>query len=121
MSKALSLTPETQDLVLYAGDGASLRLTVKDKSGQPVDLTGTFAGQVKADRTTDTAIATWTIDSSSAVDGVIVISLSGDDTGALTTGHDFVGVWDIQWTPTGGEPITLLAGKLTCKPDVTRP
>jgi hypothetical protein len=56
-----------------------------------------------------------------AATGTVILTLTGDKTKALVTSEKkFKGFWDIEWTPTGAEPRTLLQGKVECDPDVTR-
>ena len=117
-----SFLPSQLDLELYAGDGASLAVILKNAAGAAIPITGTVAAQVRVARK-DTAVkTTWAVDLTDAATGKAVISLTGIQTAALIngTGDPFAGVWDVQWTPTGAEPITLTQGNLTCTLDVTR-
>ena len=114
--------PPTMNLELYAGDGVAVSITSKDPDGSPWPFDGAWASQVKAKRTDDEVLASWTIDLSQQSAGVIVLSLSGEQTAALIPSgkSKFVGVWDLQYTANGAEPQTLLQGKVTCDADVTR-
>lgn len=118
----LSFVPEQLDLELYGGDGVTLNIQVVDKAQTPVPLTGTLAAQVRRARSDADALEDW---QTSVVDpdtGTALISLSGAQTMGLTAGGTkaFKGVWDVQWTADGAEPVTLMQGKLTCVLDVTR-
>lgn len=117
----IDLTPQVLDLVLYAGDGAQIRITVRTSTNTPVDLSGTMKAQIRAEREDpDPPLADFSVDMTDAVDGVVIIGLTGDDTHALITGDEkFSGAWDLQWTPTGSEPQTIVQGKAECNPDVT--
>lgn len=117
----ISYEPQVLDLVLYAGDGTSFSLTVTDPDAVPVNLTGTMIAQIRVEREAeDPPSAEFTIDLTDAATGVAVLELTGVETHALiTTAEKFVGVWDVQWTPDGGEPITLCQGKVECFPDVS--
>jgi hypothetical protein len=117
-----SFVPVSLDIALYSGDGARMKITVKNPAGVAVPLTGTVAAQIRADRQDPSAKATWTVDLTNAATGIVLISLSGTQTAALMNGSElFKGFWDVQWTPTGSEPLTILQGKATCALDVTRP
>jgi hypothetical protein len=117
-----SFVPSQLDLELYAGDGASLAVSVKNAVGAAVPITGAVAAQIRTSRSDPAALASWAVDLTNAATGIAVISLTGAQTAALIngTGEVYAGFWDVQWTPAGGQPITLSQGKLTCTPDVTR-
>ena len=122
----IDLQPQVLDLKLYAGDGVKFRLLCTDKAGAPIDVTGTVKAQIRLERlTADPAIAQFTVSSVDAYQGIIVLSLTGEQTQDLSeddsaSNGKFVGVWDIQWTPSGDEPRTLCQGKVECVADVTR-
>ena len=114
----ISFIPQTLDLACYAGDGAAVRIVIS-RSGEPIDVTGDHEAQIRAKRLDpDPPIDTFSIDDSDAANGVLLLVLTGDQTAAF--GDGFTGVWDIQWTAEGAEPITLVQGKITCVIDVTR-
>jgi hypothetical protein len=122
MATKISLLPSQLDLDLYAGDGVALRLAVTDSSAQPMPLTGAITAQVRKTRTDPDPAADWAADLADGVDGIVVISLTGDQTAALVNGSDkFAGVWDVQWQAIDAEPVTLIQGIVTCQSDVTRP
>lgn len=118
----ITYEPQTLDLVLYAGDQAAFDLTITDPAKVPQDLTGEMIAQIRVERdSVDPPSAEFIIDLSDAVDGVAHLMLPGVDTQALVTNDEkFIGVWDVQWTPQGGEPMTLCQGKVECSPDVSR-
>jgi len=124
----LSIQPSVLDLALYAGDGISFKLICSDNASppQPVNVTGDIQAQVRVDRSsTGTPVATFSADMVGADQGEVVLSLTGDQTQDMVddpsaTKGKFTGVWDVQWTATGGEPRTLCQGKVECIADVTR-
>ena len=117
----ISLLPEQLDLVLYAGDGAALRLTVTDNDSEPLTVTGEVSAQIRKTRNDPTILAEFTADLTDGATGLVVISLTGEQTAALIdTKPVFKGVWDVQWEKDGSEPITLAQGKVECNADVTR-
>lgn len=114
--------PETLDLALYAGDGVSIRLSLGNAAGDPVNITGDVTAQIRtARKATDVSADFATLFDSGT--NTVVISLTGEQTAELVSGIEgdvFKGVWDLQWSPDGGEPSTLLQGEVTCNADVTR-
>lgn len=123
---SIALQPQVLDLALYAGDGVEFRLICTDSGNVPVPITGTVMAQIRVDRTApDAPVVEFTPDLTDSVDGVILLSLTGDQTQQLmadssTTKGKFSGVWDVQWTPAGEEARTLCQGKVECVADVTR-
>lgn len=119
--KKLSFIPQTLDLSLYAGDGAGLRFTITDSTGAALPLTGEMKAQIRANReNADPALAEFAVDLTDFATGVVLISLTGEQTHALINGDEkFDGVWDLEWTPEGDEPATLVQGNVECSPDVT--
>jgi hypothetical protein len=117
----ISLVPSELDLDLYAGDGVSLVFTLSDSDGQPLNVTGAVTAQLRATRGDIDPSADFTADLTNGAQGEVVLSLSGAQTQALIGQKEtFEGVWDMQWTRVGSEPVTVLQGKVTCVPDVTR-
>lgn len=124
MAKTIDLQPQFLDLKLYSGDGFSLKLTCKNSAGAPVDITGSVTAQIRLDRNhpDDPPLAEFTVGLVDAYLGIVHLSLTGDQTQALTdpTNKNFVGVWDVEWDPANSEPKTLCQGKVECVADVTR-
>ena len=124
-STPISLIPETQDLRLYGGDGVRLRLIVTNSAGEPINLTGSLAAQVRSSRTISEIRADFTTTIVDAVNGIVELSLTGDQTAGLhgdptAPVERFLGVWDIQWTAQDAEPVTILQGAVESNLDVTR-
>ena len=118
----VSLLPQQVDLALYAGDGPVLRMTVADSSGDAVPVDGVVSAQIRTARTDTDALASFAADLSEGDQGIVVLSLTAEQTAGLMTGVEkFSGVWDVEWDPADGEPVTLLQGKVSCVLDVTRP
>lgn len=121
-SKQINLVPESVDLYLYAGDGVDIPITVADGAGAPVDLSGAVSAQIRETKlTVDPPIAVFSVNAVDAYLGKVILSLTGEQTTELLgeTGR-FVGVWDVQWTPSGLQPRTLCQGRVECVLDVTR-
>lgn len=123
---SIDLKPQVLDLSLYAGDGVEFRLICTDGAGAPLNVSGDVTAQIRANRdTTSEAIAEFEANLVEADHGIVELSLTGEETQALfedpsTTKGKFQGVWDVQWTPSGQEPRTLVQGKVECVADVTR-
>ena len=118
MAGQINLQPQVLDLSLYAGDGVEFRLVCTDKAGAPIDVNGAVKAQIRTERlAADPPIAQFTVGAVDAYQGIIVLSLTGDQTAEL---GKFLGVWDVQWTPAGKQPRTLCQGKVECVIDVTR-
>ena len=123
----INLQPQVLDLSLYAGDGVEFRLVCTDNDDAPLDVSGAAEAEIRLDRSeASTPLATFISDMSLAGSGIIVLSLTGDQTQALvldpsSKSGKFTGVWDVQWTPPGEEPRTICQGKVECFADVTRP
>ena len=124
MAKTINLQPEVVNLSLYAGDGATLRLVCTDNTGTPIDITGSIAAQIRINRLDETSpLATFSVIMTDAADGIVILSLTGDQTDTLmdsAVNGKFTGVWDIEWDPSGFEPRTICQGKVECVADVTR-
>lgn len=123
---SIDLKPQVLDLSLYAGDGVEFRLICTDSDGDPLNVSGNITAQIRVDRSeASSAIVDFDANLIDADKGIVALSLTGDDTQALmmdpTVSKDkFQGVWDVQWTPSGQEPRTLVQGKVECVADVTR-
>jgi hypothetical protein len=119
--QTITYEPQVLDLVLYAGDGASFRLVVTDSVGAPLDLTGTMLAQVRSKRDEpDPPDAIFGVDLSEHAAGIATLSLTGEETQALAPVTKYSGEWDLQWTATGKEPVTICQGKVDVNPDVSR-
>ncbi len=115
--QTITYDPQVLDLVLYAGDGTNFRLVVTDSAGAPVELTGTMLAQIRSTRDEiDPPDQVFNIDLTGASEGIAVLSLTGDQTQEL---GKYSGVWDLQWTATDAEPMTICQGKVECNLDVS--
>lgn len=124
MAGQINFQPQTLDLAMYAGDGVEFRLVCTNSAGAPIDVTGTVKAQIRTDRlAADPPLVEFAANVVDAYQGIVVLSLTGAQTKQLVTGSNsgtFSGVWDIQWTPSGKQPRTLVQGKVECVSDVTR-
>lgn len=126
IEKEINVQPQVLNLALYAGDGVSFRLICTNIAGAPVDLTGTVKAQIRVRPVAeDPPIVEFSAGLVDAYQGIVVLSLTGDQTQELSDDPSsnagrFVGVWDIEWDPIDSEPRTLCQGKVECVSDVTR-
>lgn len=119
----LDLVPDILDLSLYAGDGIEFRLICRNGTGTPVDMAGDVDAHIRAERLSpDPPLASFAVDMVDAYQGIVVLSLTGEQTASLIeeSAETFSGVWDIQWTPPDSQPKTLGQGRVECVIDVTR-
>jgi hypothetical protein len=131
VANQINIQPAQLDLKLYAGDGVEFRLICTDSGKDPVDVTGAVKAQIRLTRIVEDPlnpappIAEFGVSLVDAYQGVIVLSLTGEQTQELVETPDtppgkFVGVWDVSWTPANGQPRTLCQGNVECVADVTR-
>ena len=116
----ITYIPQSLDLVLYAGDGTNFRLVVTDGNSAPVNLTGTMRAQIRKTRDEpDPPDAAFTIDLTRSAEGIVVLTLTGEQTQTLAITEKYSGAWDLEWTATDAEPMTLCQGAVECYPDVS--
>jgi len=118
----LMLAPATVDLEIYQGDGVSIQITATDASGAAMNVTGTTIAYIRQNRTdTGTPTLAFTVDTTNAATGILLLSLTGAQTATLSSGTNdpWRGFWDVQWTVGGGQPLTLVKGKVACDQDVS--
>lgn len=112
------MQPGTLNLAFTRGDDYQLSLTFTDSGDPPVALdysTMSFAAQLR--RFEDDIIAVdFTIDDSDSDTGVIVLSLTAVETADLERAY----AWDLELTDGALAAVTILAGTVAVRPDVTR-
>lgn len=114
------MQPARLDLAPYAGDGFAFALTFTDKAtGDPYPVPGEWRAEVRATADATTVLAAFTIDTTNADTGTVVLSLTGAQTQALPC-VPFVAAWDVEHTPPGAEPRTWYRGVVRTLVDVTR-
>lgn len=121
MAKVIDLSPQKLDLKLYAGDGCSIKFTLVDKTGTAVPITGTIKAQIRLKpETTGSPLESFNVTYTDNAHGIFTLDLTGSQTNTLCGGKKFNGYWDVEWTPSGGQPRTLVSGKVECNVDVSR-
>lgn len=106
-----------------AGDRNEVEMILK-QGGGPVNLTGqTVTSQVRKKASDpDPAAITAVITVLDATAGRIKVKWPGADVRTLVNGATkWQGVWDLQISGGGEEPLTLVAGTWAAEADVTRP
>lgn len=110
-----------QDAVIYAGNNASLNLTLTDAAGEPIDLTGATLewGWAPRDATaatlTKSSTASAKIDITDAEGGLATVFIVPADTAALT-GCEYR--HEVRITDATGAVETLLTGIVTIRPSI---
>jgi hypothetical protein len=111
------MVPATQNIKITRGDTEVFVFTLQNADGTAMDLTGSsFASQIRYAYDSATVGASFVCTLTNAVGGVVTATLSAGDSALLTTGSAF---WDLQRT-VGGVVTTILSGKCSILPDVTR-
>lgn len=124
----LEVLPPEVNISFYAGDGVSYKLVFKTNEDpqNPLPINGTIEAQIRVTRDlTALAVTAFSANMSEADDGIVYISLTGEQTQDLidhpsTKKNKFKGVWDVEWTAPGSEPRTVIQGDVECLADVTR-
>lgn len=104
---------------LYIDQGVtfSTEITIADDFGNPVDLSNaTLASQVRKSFISTTAWL-FTITVTDPTNGVVVLSMTADQTGAMKPGRY---VYDAQYQLTNGNVVRFLKGIVTIFPAATR-
>ncbi|MGL5936369.1 MAG: hypothetical protein ACRCZI_12210 [Cetobacterium sp.] len=119
VTSSVDMRPARCDLSnAVRGDTLTLTLTFRVQATQaPIDLTGrTFAAQVRDREGSSTLIASFSIDTTNAATGVLVLSIPAATTATWAWTH---AVWDLQQT-VGSVVQTLVAGRVTPGGQVTQ-
>jgi hypothetical protein len=115
----LTVQPTVLDLKLYAGDGFTMRMIFVDKiSGDPWPADGEWLAQVRASPPDTDILTDFTVDTTDAATGIILLSLSGVQTATLAENGQ--ATWDVQQIETGADPRTWYRGVVRTISDVTR-
>jgi hypothetical protein len=110
----VDLRPGKLDIKVTRGDTDGIPIIIQE-GGVAADLTGrTYAAQLRR-APSSTAVVDVTVDTTEAADGILILRLEPDVTETLTGIYH----WDLEQT-VGGTVRTLLAGRWTFDPDVTR-
>jgi hypothetical protein len=122
MPETIDMTPDSLDLLLYAGDGGDFQVCFVDTQNVPIDVFGwLFSAQIRKSRTSPEH-RTLTINMGDASNGIITIMIPKEVTRDLANDQwNTEWVWDLQTiTPDRSDPTTLLQGDVVCTQDVTK-
>ena len=112
--------PGVRNLTIVHRDDYSHTITIVDAASVPIVLTGrTYAAQIRSQpATAGSADGAFTVDLTNLATGIVVITLTDTQTGALIPGVPYF--WDLQETVTATTfTTTILAGKVSVMQDVT--
>lgn len=119
---AVDLSPARVDISgIRAGDRNLITMTLTN-GGVPINLTGKTVAAQARQTATDTAMLAAVVTITDAAAGAITVRWPGPAVSTLLgTTAKWTGVWDLQVTTTGEDPLTVAAGTFTAEMDVTRP
>ena len=122
MPTTIDLTPDTLDLVLYAGDGCDFQINFVDDTNTPINVSAwNWRAQIRKTRNSNNFIPL-TINTANSANGNIVVSISETITRELVSQeNNTVNQWDLESISVGSTaPVTVLQGTVYCNMDVTR-
>lgn len=110
-------TRPTYDIMLNQGETFALTLTIEEPEGTPLDITSyTFEADIKQNKTDTSAIDAFTFNIDDAPNGIVTMSLTDTETGALPA---IVGFWDLLMTSDSAVKTRILEGRITITQQVT--
>lgn len=114
MTSTVDLRPGRLNIKSTRGDTVALPIVIQE-AGAPADLTGrTYLCQIRRTKPGDVIVEV-DVDDADAATGELVLRIDSADTEPLSGEY----VWDLEQTVVDN-PRTILAGKWTFEPDVTR-
>jgi hypothetical protein len=109
--------PASRNITIYQGDTYVHQLTLKDSSNAVINISSrTYAGQIRKRRSSDTPSANFTTEITDGANGVVVFSLTPEQTAGLKSGNY---VYDFEET-NGIVITTLVTGNVVVTGEVTR-
>lgn len=108
------MATQRRDITITRGDPYTHEIIGQNADGSAKDLSGSWSAQIREYADSATIAATFSVDTSQAAAGTVVLSLTETDTAAMVPGGY---VWDVQWEGVG----TPIGGAVTITADVTRP
>lgn len=114
---------EYEKFTIDAGSDIAFELHLVDRSGNPKNLTNySGAAKMKRNYNSDSADTTdFTVAITDATDGIVTLSLTNTQTGALKVGN-YVYDAEISFVDSDGNTVVerILEGKIRVNPSVTR-
>jgi hypothetical protein len=127
MSKTkLGYKATPQPMVVKQGSTLTLKLTFTNPDGSDRDMSGkTFTSQVRTLPSSSTVSASFSFDMTNASSGIVLASLAGSATAALTVGDSITGqsaqyYYDMRYTEAGVDTYFIPMSSLQIEPRVTR-
>lgn len=112
-------SPGTYSPTFVQGDDWEMPLSFTDDAGDPMDLTGySFLAQARTRAAASSTAFAFTVDTTDAATGVIVLSVANATTDDVGPGRY---EWDLQWTDPDSKVRTLMRGVITVIAEVARP
>ena len=108
---------EYVEIDIDQGTDFSLPLTLKNEDGSPKNVNGyTFKSHIKKSFYSEVTTAEFSVDSTDASIGSIILTLSSNDTTDITPGRY---VFDVKQIDTSNKVERLMEGIATINPQVT--
>lgn len=105
-----------RNIEIYQGDTYSHEVRISNSAGNRINITGrTYSAQIRKIKTSDTITISFTTEITDAANGVLNFRLSASETTNLPIGNYYYDLQEIN----GASVLTLLAGKVVVKKEVT--
>ena len=105
------------NIAIQAGESVNRQFQLLSATGDPFDLSGyEFASHVRTEYTSPSASATFTVTSSLATSGYLIMTMNASASAALTGSCYY---YDVRMT-SGSVVVYPFEGKVTVSPRVTR-
>lgn len=106
-----------RDITIYKGDSYTHQINIKNSANTAINITGrTYISQIRKSKASGTIIASFTTAITDAANGVLTMSMTGNETSNINTGIYY---YDLQET-NGSIITTLMGGKVTVTGEVSR-
>ena len=115
-----------QPMVVKQGSTLQLKLTFTNPNGTARNMSGkTFTGQVRTLPSSATVSASFSFDMTNAANGIVLASLAGSATAALSVGDSITGqsaqyYYDMRYTESSEDTYFIPMSSLQIEPRVTR-
>jgi hypothetical protein len=105
-------------LVIRIGDSKQINMTFRNAAGSYINITGrTYVAQIRRTADDPNVMAQFTCQIANGAQGLLVLSLTAEQTAALRAGS---AKWDLQESY-GSVTNTIFKGTVAIEQDVTRP
>lgn len=105
-----------RNISIYKGDTYTHSLTIKNSSNTAIDVSlRTYIAQIKESAAASSAFLSFDVDNSNGANGVVVLSLTSNQTSTLKSGKYY---YDVQETA-GNVVTTLMFGDVTVTGDIS--